>query len=71
MPIICHSHERRNRTCCNSMCTEAYQVYMLWVLIAVDQLGNVGMVRNEVENLDLSLYVCHVFLLHSRADLVS
>ena len=44
---------------------------MLRVLIAVDQLCNVGMIGNEVENLNLSLYVCHVFLLHSRATFVS
>ena len=49
----------------------SYQVYMLWVLIAVNQFCNVGMIRNEVENLNLSLDVCYVFLLHSKADFVS
>ena len=49
----------------------SYQVYMLWVLIAVNQLCDVGMIRNEIENLDLSLYVCHIFLLQNRANSVS
>ena len=40
----------------------SYQVYMLWVLIAVNQLCDVGMIRDEVKDLDLSLYVCHIFL---------
>ena len=42
---------------------------MLWVLIAVYKLCNVLMIRDEVQNLHLPLYILNIFLQGSASTL--
>ena len=46
-------------------CVKAYQVHMLWILIAVYQLCNVFMIGNQIQHLHFSLYILNILLQRS------
>ena len=45
-----------------AVCGIAYQVYMLWVLIAIYELCYVLMIRDQIQDLHLPLYILNIFL---------